>query len=873
MSKLKLIIAVLLTTIFFETYSQDKKSKKADEKSVTTPATPKAAADTTKPKKPAVPTITDKVKSSKKIEGLFTMYQDTVTGSIQLYIKKNQINKEYIYQSFSISGPTSLYLNQSMHRNNAVFAIKKAFDKIEFGEVNTKFYYDKTNAVSKTAGVDVPEAIFLSEKLVAQDSLGYLIAADGLFLSEKLDPIKPVTAPGTPPGAVFNLGNLNSAKSKYHELRSYPNNTDVVVDLAYDNPAPLNSGGTDITDARYVRIRMQHSFLEIPKNNFKPRREDPRIGFFTEQITDQTSIHPNPYRDLIHKWFLTKKDPKAAISEPVEPITYWIENTTPVEYRQIVMDAGHRWNEAFEKAGFKNAIVMKVQPDTASWNPADIRYNVIRWVSSANPQYGAIGPSFTNPKTGEIIGADITVEWYSGSSAPIYEDLFNLNGAMNQSFLNSNFNQETHLCNLGHELKSQYMAGITFADVNNATADELKQVHKDFLFYLILHEMGHTLGLHHNMKSSQMLKPSDLHNTDITRKLGLIGSVMDYPAINVNPDRTKQGDYYTTKPGPYDHWAIEYGYKEFPENEESKELEKILSRSAEHNLAFGNDADDMRSPGKAIDPRVNVNDLSSDAVAHAEERLKLVNTVMTKLKGKYLKDGENYAVLRSRFNGLNNQRLSMISAVSRYVGGVMVERNYVGQTASANDKPFTPVPLSQQKKAIEVLNKYVFAPDAFKSDEPNYPYLQQTRRGFNFFSASEDPKLNSMYLGLQTNGALSHILHPSTLLRISNSSAYGNTYSVASVMNDLTSGIFNADISGKVNTQRQYLQNYFVKQMGAIADIKTPTSAYDDIAKGAARQALKSLKSKLSTAVSPDDATRAHRTGLIANIDKALAIN
>ena len=873
MVKLKLTSLLLILITQFSLFSQDKKGKKTDEKTAVAVATAKPVADSTKAKKPAKPSISEKIKSSKKIDGLLTMYQDTVTGSIQLYIKKDQINKEYIYQSFSISGPTSLFLNQSMHRSNAIFTIKKANDKIEFGEVNTSFYYDKNNAISKTAGVDVPEAIFLAEKLVAQDSLGYLIAADGLFLSEKLDPVKPTPSPGTPPGAIFNLGTLNVAKSKYHSVRSYPNNTDVIVDLSYDNPAPLNGGGADITDARYVRVRMQHTFLEVPQNNFKPRIDDPRIGYFGQQITDQTSISPTPYRDLINKWYLTKKDSKAALSEPVEPITFWVENTTPVEFRQIVFDAGLRWNEAFEKAGFKNAVVMKIQPDTATWDAGDVRYNVIRWVASANPSYGAIGPSFANPRTGQILGSDITIEWYSGSYSPTIEDLFSYSGQLNNAFVDSKFHNHGIACTLASELKSQFITGATFAEVNNASAEDLKRIHKDFLYYLVLHEMGHTLGLNHNMKASQMLKPSELHNTEITHKLGLIGSVMDYPAVNISTDRSKQGDYYTTKPGPYDLWAIEFGYKEFTENEEAAELKKILSRSKEPNLAFGNDADDMRAPGKAIDPRVNVNDLSSDAIGHAEERLKLVNTVMGKLKTKYSKEGASYAELRARFGNLNSQRMSMISAISRYVGGVMVERNFVGDEASAGQKPFTPVSLAQQKRAVEMLNKYVFASDAFKSDEALYPYLQLQRRGFSLFSGTEDPKLNGIYLSMQTQGALAHILHPTTLLRVSNSSAYGNEYSVAAVLGDLTKGIFNADISGKVNTQRQFLQTYFVKQIGAIADIKTPTSAYDDVAKGAARLALKNLKAKLNSAVSPDDATKAHRGSLLALIDKSMAIN
>ena len=129
---------------------------------------------------------------------------------------------------------------------------------------------------------------------------------------------------------------------------------------------------------------------------------------------------------MINRWNLVKKDPSAAVSEPVEPIVWWVENTTPVEYRQTIVEAGMKWNEAFEKAGFKNAVVMKIMPDDATWDPADIRYNVIRWVSSPYPPYGAIGPSFVNPKTGQILGADITVEWMSGSSSPIAEELYDV---------------------------------------------------------------------------------------------------------------------------------------------------------------------------------------------------------------------------------------------------------------------------------------------------------------------------------------------------------------------------------------------------------------------------------------------------------------
>ena len=779
------------------------------------------------------PTLADKVKGQAKNAGLFTLYQDTVTGSVLLYIRKDQLNKEFIYESFSISGPTTLFLNQSMHRTNLVFKIKKAYDKIEFAVVNTGLYYDKNNPVSKSAEVDKPEAIFFSDKYSIEDSLGYLVSGDALFLSEKLDAVKPNFPPGPGSSMIFNLGNLNPSKSKYANLRSFSDNTDVVVDLSYDNPMTAASGGPDIADPRYVRVRMQHSFIAMPNNNFVPRKDDPRVGYFMSQVNDQTSISATPYKDMIHHWDLQKKDPTAAMSEPVAPLVYWIENTTPLEYRQTIFEAGMKWNEAFEKAGFKNALQMKIMPDTATWDPADIHYNVIRWVASSQPSYGAIGPSFVNPRTGEILGADITVEWFSGSATPINDELFNGSNVIPE--LNIPHLLMKDYCNLANELKAQYSAGLTVLEVNGAAPAEIKLMHKQFLTYLIMHEMGHTLGLNHNMKSSQMLSPADVNNTVLTQSIGLMGSVMDYPAINIALDKTKQGDYYTTKAGPYDLWAIEYGYRPFKAGEEEAGLNKILSRSTESKLAFGNDGDDMRAAGSGIDPRINVNDFTNDAIGYAEDRFKIVNNLMGKLVAKYSKTGKSYAELRSRYGSLLSQRRNMIIAVSRYIGGVYVDRSFPEQKSS--DKPYTPTPVAIQKKAMASLGKYVFAPNAFEMDAQVFPYLQIQRRGFNQ-GRGEDFKVTANLNSLSTT-AFDHILHPATLQRITNTRLYGNTYSVADVMNDLVKNVFDADITGNVNVYRQYLQISFVKNcVQLIGD----NSGLDQVSKSGVYYTLKKLK-------------------------------
>ena len=814
---------------------------------------------------PKKPSLADKTKGQTKNAGLFTLFQDTTTGSVQMYIRKDQIGKEFIYQSFSISGPTTLFLNQSMHRSNLVFKIKKAYDKLEFSIVNTGLYYDKNNPISKTADVDKPEAVFFSDKYVVEDSLGYLVSADGLFLSEKLDAVKPNMPPGPMSSMIFNLGMLNTSKSKYAQLRSFADNTDVVVDLSYDNPNILASGGADIADPRYVRVRMQHSFIAMPNNNFVARKDDPRIGYFTQEVNDQTSISPVPYKDMINRWHLVKKDPTAAISDPVEPLVYWIENTTPLEYRQAIFDAGTRWNEAFEKAGFSNALIMKIMPDTAKWDPADIHYNVIRWVASSQPSYGAIGPSFVNPRSGQILGTDITVEWFSGSATPINDELFNGNATAPAEMQIPHMKTKDY-CTLATELKAQYTAGLTTLELNGASDIEIKEMHKQFLNYLIMHEMGHTLGLNHNMKSSQMLSPAEVNNTAITHKIGLMGSVMDYPAINIALDKSKQGDYYTTKAGPYDLWAIEYGYTPFNAEEEEAGLAKIVSRSTDPKLAFGNDGDDMRAPGSGIDPRVNVNDFTNDAIGYAEERFKIVNNLMGKLVSKYSKPGKSYAELRARYGSLLSQRRNMIAAASRYVGGIYVDRSTPEQKSAT--KPYTPVPLAIQKKAMTTLGKYVFAPNAYEADAQVFPYLQLQRRGFNQ-GRGEDFKVTATLNALSTS-ALDQILHPNTLQRITNTRLYGNEYSVADVMNDLVKQIFEADINTNVNVYRQYLQTSFVKSAGQLLADNSPL---DNVSKSATYYTVKKLRSKLAAAVSTNEETKAHRAALLYSIDKVLKVD
>jgi hypothetical protein len=208
----------------------------------------------------------------------------------------------------------------------------------------------------------------------------------------------------------------------------------------------------------------------------------------------------------------------------------------------------------------------------------------------------------------------------------------------------------------------------------------------------------------------------------------------------------------------------------------------------------------------------------------------------------------------------------MAASVSRYIGGIYVDRSFVGQ--GSPNKPFTPVPVAYQKKAGQVLAKYIFAPDAFDNDTQLFPYLQSQRRGFNFFGTTEDPKPQNSVLTIQM-GVLTQVFSGNTLQRINTTSLYGNTYSVADVMSDFTRFIFDADKGGAVNLYRQNIQTAYVK---GIINISGSTAGYDEASKAAAYSTLKKIKTLLGTAVSPNEQTRAHRANLVFLIDKALVV-
>ena len=865
MKSFKLAAFLLLISIFCNSlFSQNKVkvSKKDKVEEVTKDKSEEVEKDKEEVK---AKTIADLTKSSKKIEGLFTIYQDTINGKLKMVISEKQLEQEFIYFSQIADGVTEAGKFRGAYQNEAIFYLKRYFDKIEFIAPNTNFYFDPLSPLSKSKNANISEAIFYSTKILAEDKENdlYLLDVDKMFISETLTRIKPPKRPGSSSNS-FSLGSFDKDKSKVKEIKNYPENTNLKTEYVYNNPSYSNGGSEAVTDARHVSIQVFHSLINLPDTNFEVRYADPRVGFFTTETSDMTSTTTTNYRDMINKWRLVKKDPNAELSEPVKPITWWIENSTPHEWRETITKAVLQWNFAFEKAGFINAMEVKVQPDDADWDAGDIRYNVLRWTSSPSPPFGGYGPSMVNPRTGEIIAADIMLEFVHFTGRVFYEKLYQdpvKNMSLDEIETDYSFNPD-HVCSAGELVHENLLYGKTVYPEYSNDDIKLGKLEEDNMMRLIMHEVGHTLGLSHNMRGSHLYSPEELNNPELIKGKSINTSVMEYPALNVSLDKSKQAQFSDIAVGPYDSWVVEFGYKP---NTTTEERNNLLNRSNEPQLAFGNDADDMRSSSRGIDPRVMIYDLSNDPIRFSIDRFKLNDSLMKKLKVKFLKEGSTYDDFRRAYYTLNSSSSTAGTVISRFIGGIYVDRSVIGQVNAT--KPYTPVSYIDQKRAFNALKDFIFAPDAFKVSNDLYNLLAKQRRGFDFSSGPEDPKIHDQVLGYQTR-VLSHLLHPNTLQRIVDSELYGNKYNLTEYMSDLNIAMFKADKSGNINTFRQNLQATYVTRLIAMISGKN-SSRYKIPVQSMAiyhlEKLMKSLKNK-----SGNVSTLAHKNHLRKLISNSL---
>ena len=805
MNYLKFLFTLIFTIFSFEAYADNSNDLNQNEDVKIESAENVAETETAEDSKVTIESYIEENELD-SIPGFLNLLINKDNDDHFLVINKDNLNREFIYFTYFLDAPQASGQFGGALSDGSILEFREFKNDIALFKKNTKFVYDDSNNISQSILRNIQEAFLGRFKIEVddEDANKVLIKVNSIFLSEMLTSISPNIPPEYMEYVDLNVGKLDKSKTYISKVKNYAKNTTVDVVYGFFNPKPKGGSVDAVADKRYTFAKVRHLFVEMPDDNFESRVADQRVGYFSEKVTDLSSYDYFPVVDLINKWRLVKKDPNAEVSEPVNPIVYWVENSTPEEIKPFVVEGIEAWNTAFEKAGFKNAVVAKIQPDDADWDAGDIQYNVVRWSSSPEPQFSGYGPSIANPKTGELIAADIV--------------------------------QEFNAIKYGYRLRK-----IWGYDEEN---DPLRQ----WIVSLTMHEVGHTLGLRHNFKASWLYNAIDIHDKSITGK-SHIASVMDYDPINIAPPELEQGNFFPHSPGIYDIWAIEFGYK--PDLSE-EERSVLLAKSSLPEYKYGTDGDAMGSPGYGIDPRAKRYDMSSDTVTYTEQRINIINNKINQLPDIFGEDGATYTELRAAFNSFTREKGRFFDSVSRLIGGVYSNRVVNGQPGDLT--PYEAVSYEDQKRAMQLIASKLLANDAFSFDADVLKLLQPEKRPAYDpnENANDDPKLHNLVLGIQKN-VLAHILSPNVMQRLSDSSKYGNKYSPREVLSDLHDGIYvkkELPTSYKKNLQSAYVEGL----IGALEN-----GAYDDISKSALYNAIVNIRDFSKSSLSFGDAeTKEH---------------
>ena len=580
---------------------------------------------------------------------------------------------------------------------------------------------------------------------------------------------------------------------------------------------PMASPPTTTPDARSFFVGYVYSLTRLPAVPMAARRTDPRLGHFYDAVTNlSTDLEVNPRTHYINRWRLDKKDASAALSEPVEPIVYWLDKNIPPRYRASVEAGILEWNKAFEKIGFKDAIVVRQQADDADWDNMDARHASIRWFVGSDVGF-AIGPVQTDPRTGEIIDADIGMSDVFGrrSRRLIVEDVA---VAAEPGFapLATAWRNKIHAatCNYAHESAAQLDFALDMLESRGELSPDgpeaeafVQSVIKD----TVMHEVGHTLGLKHNFKGSTAVTRAQLRDKAFTEQHGTSGSVMDYNAINLAVAGEPQAALNNSTLGPYDYWAIEYAYQPFDAATEKAGLSRIAARSNEPQLAYADDADADGAAG--IDPLVNRFDLSDDPLAYVERRLRLSRELWSRVQERTPQPTDDATrqrrVLLSGFRQLG----SAADVVAKYVGGMYTLRDLPGTTGRA---AYAPVEPARQREALEFISRGLFNADSFRF-KPQF--LASLSPDYDDWSRAGPVSIPNAVLQMQSN-ALDRLLSAGTASRLLDLPLYVNAndarglISLSEVYTTLQGSIWSELKSGtEIDRLRRNLQREHLKRV------------------------------------------------------------
>ncbi|WP_105474285.1 zinc-dependent metalloprotease [Jejuia pallidilutea] len=574
----------------------------------------------------------------------------------------------------------------------------------------------------------------------------------------------------------YKVSRLDDSKSFIESVKSYPLNIEARHVKTYNAAEPPSNASTGT-----ISIEINNSMVLLPKEPMKRRYFDERVGWFTSsQIDYGSEAQKSETVTYLDRWRLEVKDEdiekfkRGELVEPKKQIVYYIDRATPKKWRKYIKLGIEDWQVAFEAAGFKNAIIAKDPPtveEDPEWTPEDVRYSVVRYLASPIPN--ANGPHVSDPRSGEILESDIN--WYHNV----------------MSLVNGWFFVQTAASN-----------------PDARTAEFSDEVMGELIRFVSSHEVGHTLGLPHNMGSSAAYKVEDLRNPEFTKKYGTAPSIMDYARFNYIAQPEDKGVALFPNIGIYDKYAISWGYR--PILDKSAKAEKdilnswILEHAGDPMYRFGH-----QQVGDVVDPSSQTEDLGDDAILASTYGIKNLKRIVPKLIEWTTKDGYDYKDLKNMYGHVISQFNRYMGHVSNNIGGVYEDY----KTADQEGAVYTHVDKAHQKNCLSFINKQLF----------NTPeWLIDT----NIFNKIEYSGSVERVRSMQAR-TLSNILSLGKMARmIENESLNGNNaYTLTEMMRDLRNGIWSELNTGKnIDTYRRNLQRAYIDRLEYLMTAETPKS-------------------------------------------------
>ena len=823
----KIVIKLLLVAFIFgfstEASAQFWKKKKKE--------TPKAAVKP-KPKKNAIKPYGKVVtKDHKTDEGLFKVH--TKDDTYLLEIPDSLLQREMLMVT-RIAKTASEIGFGGAKANTQVLRWEKKNKQILLRVVSHSVVADTLLPVHEAVVNSNLEPILFSFpiKAYSSDSTATVIDATSLFSKD----VKPLGFPASYRKR-YGITRMDKDRSYIDRVSSYPQNIEVRHVKTYlASKAPSNSALGSIT------LEMSNSMVLLPKIPMKRRYFDERVGWFARGQTDygledqrsKTVKYLDRYR-LEVKDEDIEKFKRGELVEPKKQIVYYVDRATPKEWVPYIIQGVNDWQVAFEAAGFKNAIIGKMAPTAAEdpeYSPEDVRYSVIRYLASPIPN--ANGPHVSDPRSGEILESDIN--WYHNVMTLLHNWFFIQTAAINPDARGNNFKTET----MGELIK-----------------------------FVSSHELGHTIGLPHNMGSSVAYPVDSLRSASFTSKYGTAPSIMDYARFNYIAQPEDKGVALMPNIGIYDKYAISWGYRPILDTnakDEKATLDAwILKHAGDPMYRFGH-----QQGGGVVDPSSQTEDLGDDAMKASMYGIKNLKRILPRLEEWTSEKGENYDELSTMYGQLLSQFNRYMGHVTANIGGVYEEY----KTADQEGAVYTQVTKAKQEEALQFLIDELFETPTWMLDE-------------NIFSKTEFSGAIERVRGLQAR-TLNNVLDAGRMARmIENETLNGasKAYTLINMMRDVRKGVWSEIYAGRsIDTYRRNLQRAYLdrldyllneakNQRGANSGYykKTGININQSDVKSVARGELKRLQRDVKAASNRGNTlTRYHLQDVVGRIDLIL---